>query len=65
MVQRCCPGLPEVFIIHTSEISLSAYFKTILHYFGLNGPIDLDIIDQTSCTEFGGEVRNQQRQELS
>ena len=40
-------GLPVVFII-----CLSAYFKATLLYFGFNGPIDLDIIDQTSCTEF-------------
>ena len=51
-------GLPLVFIICLSEISLSAYFKATLLYFGFNGPIDLDIIDQTSCTEFGWELRN-------
>ena len=50
--------LPVVFIICLSEISLSAYFKATLLYLEFNGPIDLDIIDQTSCTEFGGELRN-------
>ena len=67
IVQRCChrAWLPVIFIIHLSEIRLSAYFKAILHYFGFNGPIDLDIIDQTSCTEFSEELSNQQRQEPS
>ena len=56
------PGLPVVFIMNLKmplkKMSLSAYSKAISHYFGFNGPIE------TSCTEFGGELRNQQRPTL-
>ena len=49
--------------IHLRKISLSAYFKAISHYLGVNGP--------TPCREsielafeFGGEFGDQQRPTL-
>ena len=40
-----------------------SFFKAISHYFGFKGPIDVEI-EQTRCTEFGGELRNKQRTTL-
>ena len=50
--------------IHLRKTSLSEYFKAISHYFRFNGPTRCTIIDRTNFTEFGGELRDQQRPAL-
>ena len=42
-------------IIHLRKISLSAFFKAISH-FSVSTGRSMQIIDQTSFTEFGGEI---------
>ena len=44
-------------------VGLSAYLKAMSHYIAFNGSSML-IIDQTTFTEFGGELGNHQRPTL-